>query len=200
MLTPRQQAIYHFIVRFRDENGCSPSIPEIQREFAIRSPNGVAGHLKALIRKGMLRTSSRGSRSIDLAETQSVVNLPLYGSIAAGFPDFISAAAPDGSIRIDDLSLGFHPKPGTFALKVRGDSMIGAGILDGDVVVIEPSGNPLDGQIVAALIDGECTLKRLIHVKNRWYLRADNPAYPQLHPRSSLLIQGIARAVLRRLS
>ena len=199
MVTARQQAIYQFIVRFREENGCSPSIPEIQKEFAIRSPNGVAGHLKALIRKGMLRRSERGSRRIDLAEAQAVRSLPIFGSIAAGFPDFISTASPDGAIKIDELTLGFEPKPGTFALKVRGDSMRGAGIFDGDYVVIEPGGSTSEGQIVAALIDGECTLKRLVRVAGRWFLQAENPAFPELHPRSDLLIQGVMRTLVRRI-
>jgi repressor LexA len=199
MLTPRQNAIYAFFVRFREENGCSPTIPEIQREFSIRSPNGVAGHLKALVRKGVLRRADRGSRQLDLAEFGAVRSVPIYGSIAAGFPGFQSAASPEGAIRIDELTLGFQPKAGSFALQVRGDSMTGAAILDGDYVVIEPSHSPAAGNIVAALIDGQCTLKRLVRVKGRWYLQAENPAYPRLQPRADLLIQGIVRAMIRRL-
>jgi SOS-response transcriptional repressor LexA len=75
-----------------------------------------------------------------------------------------------------------------------------AGILDGDMVVIEPAPNPRENQIVAALIDGECTLKRLVRVKGRWFLKAENAAYPELHPRADLVIQGAVRTVIRRLN
>ncbi|MBI4892567.1 MAG: umuDC operon-like protein [Acidobacteria bacterium] len=74
-----------------------------------------------------------------------------------------------------------------------------AGILNGDSVVIEPNPSPRVGQIVAALIDGECTLKRLVKLRNNWFLKAENPAYPELHPRADLVIQGVVRTVVRRL-
>ena len=74
-----------------------------------------------------------------------------------------------------------------------------AGILDGDLVVIEPTPSPRAGQIVVALIDGESTLKRLVRVKGSWFLKAENPAYPELHPRADLVIQGAVRTVIRRL-
>jgi repressor LexA len=202
MLTSRQQAILDFILRFRRQNGCSPSIPEIQRAFAIRSPNGVAGHIRALVRKGVLRRANRGSRQLDPVGEDNlgnILSLPVYGQIAAGKPDLIPAASADGTVRMDHFTLGFEPKPGTFALKVRGDSMKDAGILEGDLVVVEPSPAPAANQIVAALIDGECTLKRLLRVKGKWFLKAENSAYPELHPRSDLVIQGVVRAVVRRL-
>ncbi|MBM3814846.1 MAG: repressor LexA [Acidimicrobiia bacterium] len=203
MLTGRQQAIFDFILQFRKENGCSPSIPEIQRAFRIRSPNGVAGHLRALLKKGVLRRANRGSRQLDPVEPEGagpIISLPLLGPIAAGMPDLVPPASAGGIVRIDELTLGFDPKPGTFALRVRGDSMKDAGILEGDLVVVEPTPAPAANQVVAALIDGECTLKRLVRVKGRWFLKAENAAYPELHPRSDLVIQGVVRAVIRRLA
>lgn len=201
MLTERQKEIYDFILAFRREHGCSPSIPELQKAFDIRSPNGIAGHLNALITKGVLRRSERGSRNIDpVGETAAPVHaLPVYGSIAAGMPEMITSEGPEGTLRVDELTLGFHPKPGCFALKVRGDSMKHAGIFHGDTVVVEPNASPRENQIVAALIDGESTLKRLVRVKGRFFLKAENPAYPELHPRADLVIQGVVRAVIRRL-
>jgi SOS-response transcriptional repressor LexA len=74
-----------------------------------------------------------------------------------------------------------------------------AGIFNGDTVVVEPNASPRENQIVVALIDGESTLKRLVRVKGRYFLKADNPAFPELHPRADLVIQGIVRAVIRRL-
>ncbi len=202
-LTARQQEIYDFILAYRRENGCSPSIPEIQRHFGIRSPNGVAGHLHALEAKGAIRLSNRGSRRIDVpAETPPaarMLSLPVFGAIPAGPPQAVPAGQAEGEAWLDEALLGFRPKPGAFVLRVRGDSMKDAGILEGDLVVVEPNPEPRAGQIVAALIDGESTLKRLVKVRGAWYLKAENPAYPELHPRADLVIQGVVRAVIRRL-
>lgn len=201
-LTARQQEIYDYILAYRRENGCSPSIPEIQRHFGIRSPNGVAGHLHALEAKGAIRLSSRGSRRIDVpadpAPAARVTALPVFGAIPAGPPQAVQAAS-EGDAWLDETLLGFRPKPGSFLLKVRGDSMKDAGILDGDLVLVEPNPAPRAGQIVAALIDGESTLKRLVKLRGAWFLKAENPAYAELHPRADLVIQGVVRTVIRRL-
>ena len=104
MLTERQREIYDFILAFRRDNGCSPSIPELQKAFEIRSPNGIAGHLNALITKGMLRRSERGSRNIDpVSDTAAaqVHALPVYGSIAAGMPEMISSEGDRKSTRLN---------------------------------------------------------------------------------------------------
>jgi len=204
MLTSRQQSILDFILEFRRRHGCSPSIPEIQKAFGIRSPNGVAGHLLALEAKGVIRRARRGSRQIDVTGPLDAVkslsfDLPLFGRVPAGPPDSFAAAPPEGCVTVDETSLGFHPKEGCFALKVRGDSMRDAGILDGDMVVVEPTPSPRANQIVVALIDGDSTLKRLVRVKGKWFLKAENAAYPELYPRSDLVIQGVVRTVIRRL-
>lgn len=203
-LTARQQEIYNYILAYRRENGCSPSIPEIQRHFGIRSPNGVAGHLHALEAKGVIRLSSRGSRRVDVpadpALEARVTPLPVFGAIPAGPPQSVAPAMAEGDAWLDETLLGFRPRPGSFLLKVRGDSMKDAGILDGDLVLVEPDPAPRAGQIVAALIDGESTLKRLVKVRGAWFLKAENPAYPELHPRADLVIQGVVRTVIRRLN
>lgn len=202
-LTERQQKIYDFILAYRRKNGCSPSIPEIQRHFGIRSPNGVAGHLRALAAKGVIRLSDRGSRRIDVPADPApprVVALPVVGLVPAGPPQPVQGAEPAAADAwLDEEILGFRPRPGSFVLKVRGDSMKDAGILDGDLVLVEPNPEPRAGQIVVALIDGESTLKRLVKMRGAWYLKADNPAYPELHPRADLVIQGVVRTVIRRL-
>lgn len=202
-LTRRQSEILDFILAFRRENGCSPSIPEIQRQFGIRSPNGVAGHLHALESKGRIRRAARGSRMIDVVgrpegESRALHELPLAGSIAAGNPQ-VESETTETAGSFDEQILGFRPKPGCFVLKVRGDSMRDAGILNGDMVVVEPTPSPRPNQIVAALIDGESTLKRLVRVKGRWYLKAENPSFPEIFPREDLVIQGVVRTVIRRL-
>jgi repressor LexA len=205
MLTARQQSILDFIMDFRRRHGCSPSIPELQRAFGIRSPNGVAGHLNALETKGFIRRAKRGSRQIDVtgplgALRSDSYDLPMFGRVPAGNPEAFAAAAPEGCLTVDEGTLGFRPKSGCFGLRVRGDSMKDAGILDGDIVVVEPTPSPRAGQIVVALIDGESTLKRLVRLKGRWYLKAENPSYPELHPRADLVIQGAVRTVIRTLA
>jgi repressor LexA len=200
MLTERQQAIFDFIREFRRSQGCSPSIPEIQKQFDIRSPNGVAGHLTALESKGYIRRGDRGSRQIDIAASHTsapLAELPMIGAIAAGYPEPANSRS-ETFLSVDEATLGFRPKDGCFALRVRGDSMKDASILDGDIVIVEPTPNPRENQIVAALIDGDCTLKRLVRLRGTWFLKAENPNYPELHPRSDLVIQGIVRTVIRR--
>ncbi len=204
MLTARQKSIFDYILEFRRRHGCSPSIPEIQKAFGIRSPNGVAGHLRALEAKGMIRRARRGSRQFDIAGPLEAVkshcyDLPLFGRVPAGWPDSFQEIRPEGCVTLDERSLGFRPRDGCFTLKVRGDSMKDAGILDGDLVAVEPSHSPRTGQIVVALIDGESTLKRLVRVRGRWYLKAENAAYPELYPRTDLVIQGVVRTVIRKL-
>lgn len=204
MLTERQREIYQYIVGYRRDNGCSPSIPEIQRHFGIRSPNGVAGHLHALEAKGVIRRADRGSRQVEpilagQVERRPLFDLPVFGAIPAGPPQDVRDSRAEACVTVDEDTLGFKPQEGCFVLKVRGESMRDAGILNGDYVVIQPTPNPRVNQIVAALIDGESTLKRLVRAKSGWFLKAENPAYPQLIPRADLVIQGIVRTVIRKL-
>lgn len=202
--TTRQQEILDFLVEFEREQGCTPSIPEIQRAFGIRSPNGVAGHLKALAKKGWIRRADRGSRTVELlgpgqARRGPLYDLPIYGAIPAGRPGEDGQESPERSVSIDEATLGFRPPAGSYVLRVRGDSMEGAGILDGDLVVIQPQRDPRPGQIVAALVDGQTTLKRLVRSNGKVLLRAENSKYAPITPRTSLEIQGVARALIRTL-
>jgi repressor LexA len=203
MLTDRQRSILDYIMEYRREQGCSPSIPEMQRHFGIRSPNGIAGHLRALEAKGYVRRSDRGSRRIDVVHPLDsmrapVAEIPLFGSIPAGSPQEIAAHQPEGCVAVDQSTLGFRPGPASFALRVRGDSMKDVGILDGDIVIADASREPKPNQIVVALIDGENTLKRLVRVDGNYFLKAENPAYPDLTPRADLQIQGVVRTVIRQ--
>jgi repressor LexA len=203
MLTERQQSILDYIMEFRREHGCSPSIPEMQRHFGIRSPNGIVGHLQALEAKGVIRRGERGSRQIDVVDPLEelrgpVAAIPLFGSIPAGSPSSIAEQRPDGCVAVDEATLGFRPGEGCFALRVRGESMRDAGILDGDLVIADARQNPQNRQIVVALIDGESTLKRLVRMNGKHFLKAENPAYPELVPRADLQIQGVVRTVIRR--
>jgi repressor LexA len=126
-----------------------------------------------------------------------VMDIPLFGSIPAGLPQAREQEA-EGCVSVDIESIGFKPTRNSFALRVTGDSMIGRHILDGDVVLLEHGPEPRNGQVVAALIDGESTLKTFVVKGGKPYLRAENPKYPDLIPAQELMIQGVFKALIRK--
>lgn len=201
-LTPRQQQIVDFIADFQTREGCSPSFDEIGRRFRFRSPNAVAGHLRLLSRKGVIDWKPGKARSLRLANRtptvgRTVVEIPLFGTIAAGFGDDGEQEA-DGCVPVAVDSLAFKPTRHTFALRVKGDSMIGKHICDGDVVILEHGPEPLPGQVVAALIDRKSTLKTYLIRNRKPFLKAENPKYPEFLPAEELVIQGVFRALIRQ--
>jgi len=198
MLTERQQQILDFIRDRQETTGCTPSTREIQEHFRFSSQNAVMDHLRALERKGALERPPGKARSLILKSTASrspIIDIPLYGMIPAGMPaDQEQEAGKCISIDMDTIRL---PKGArVFALKVRGDSMVNAGIFENDTVVLEFK-EPRSNDIVAALIDGETTLKRYIVQRGNPFLRAENPKYPDLIPARELVIQGVMVALFR---
>jgi repressor LexA len=201
-LTQRQQQIVDFIERSRREDDVSPSFREIAEHFGFQSVGTVVGHVRALRRKGVLPHAPRQARSLHVQSPltrlrQRLADIPLFGSIPAGFAQDRQQQA-QGCISLDIETLGFKPTPRTFALEVRGDSMIGKCILDGDIVVLEHGLTPRSGDVVAALIDNESTLKTLVIEGGKPYLRAENPRYPKLVPASELVVQGVMIALVRK--
>lgn len=196
-LTPRQQATLDFITSHRRRHGISPSLRDIQRHFRHASPNAAAKHIAALRRKGALAPSKGLARALapSRAHEPRLAAIPIFGTIPAGNP-LLETEHRDGCVHVDIDSLGIPKNARTFALRVRGDSMTGAHILDGDIVILELK-PPSHGRIVAALIDGESTLKTYLVRRGRPYLRAENPAYPDLVPARELVIQGVMTALLR---
>ena len=155
-LTSRQEAIYSFIRDKIVHRGYGPTVREIGAEFGIKSPNGVMCHLKALEKKGLIIREQNMSRAIQLTDppNRSSAQIPLLGQIAAGSPTLAVEQQ-----EYADFSHLFD-NPDLFGLKVRGDSMIEAHISDGDLAVIRKQSTARDGDIVAALVDGEeATLK-----------------------------------------
>ncbi|MGF1453115.1 MAG: transcriptional repressor LexA [Opitutales bacterium] len=205
-LTTRQEEILSFIQGHHRREAYWPSIREIQESFGFRSTNAVIGHLRALERKGFISRVPGQARAYRMspafeapANSGDVIDVPIYGAIAAGYPDGVETAGEIGRLQLDISTSGLRSVGNAFALKVRGESMIDAGIFDGDLVIVEP-GEPMNGDIVAALIDNETTLKRyIIRTGCDPYLKAENPDYPSLFPVSELFIQGIVRTVVRRL-
>jgi repressor LexA len=201
--TTRQQQILEFIQSTQAKSGTTPSRREIAEHFGFKSITAANDHINALCKKGLLKSTGL-ARTLQVVSSfeqlrEPIVDIPLYGSIPAGFAEEKRQEA-DGCISIDIGTLGFKPTSNTFALRVRGDSMIERQIFNGDIVVVEHGQNPKNGDIVAALIDGESTLKTLIVRNGNPYLKAGNPRYPDLIPARELVIQGVAKYVLRNLS
>jgi repressor LexA len=175
-LTPRQKEIYDFLLKTIREKGYAPSIPEIGSRFAIASTNGVSDHLKALERKGYIRRV--GKRAIEVLTAlgrpafTATREIAILGRVPAGKP-FLSEENVENLLTIpSDMGSGK-----LFALQVKGDSMIGAGILEGDRVIVKQQGTAENGEIVCALIDGEATLKRFYKKDSVITLKAENEKY-----------------------
>lgn len=201
-LTDRQREVRDFIEAHQLAGKPCPTHREMTRHFRFRSTRAVADHLEALVRKGAVVREAGRARSLRVVSPgrpprQPVADIPLYGSIPAGFAEDRRQEA-SGCVSIDVATLGFKPTPRTFALETRGDSMIGKCILDGDIVVLEHGLTPRTGDVVAALIDNESTLKTFVVEKGKAYLRAENPKYPRLIPAQELVIQGVMVALVRR--
>ena len=198
-LTNRQQELLDFLHQSHRETGVMPSTREIQAHFGFASQTAAMSHLRALERKGVIKRLAGKARAVvfpEELEREEIMDIPLYGSIAAGMAQDVQPEK-DGCVSIDVASVGLKPSTRVFALRVRGDSMIDAHICDGDTVVLEMR-EPLNGDVVAALIDGETTLKRYIVERGTPYLQAENEMYPDLIPLRELVIQGVMVALVRK--
>ena len=201
-LTERQAEILAFVQSRQRTEGMSPTLDEICTHFGFHSPNAAREHLRLIQKKGYIERATGKPRAIRVARRASsrdtgVVRVPLLGHVRAGEP---STAVEDV---VDVLSLPRKQFPGKrlFALRVHGESMIGAGILDGDVVVLDAERDPVDGSIAAVVLDEEATLKRLHPWKGGLRLVAENPAFPDrnipLARLASIRIAGIFVGLIR---
>jgi repressor LexA len=186
--TDKGEKILDFIRDFTAENGFAPSVREIGAAVGLRSTASVTYHLRQLQDKGLLQGA--GSKGVKRAvvSTQKAGHIPVVGVVTAGLP-ILAVENLEGTMVWDwDSSC--------FALRVRGESMIGAGILDGDKVVIRPQPNADDRQIVVARIGDEATVKRLHRKNGQIWLLPENDAYPPIDGREAEII-GIVKAVVR---
>lgn len=200
-LTTVQEQVFNFI-REQLAAGTAPTVREIAGHFGWNSKRAAEKHVNALATKGWLLVEAGKARSLRLAEgvrpgREGVFELPVFGNIPAGFGDPREQEAEE-FVPVTVESIGFKPGRSTFALRVNGDSMIGAHICHGDIVVLEHGKEPRSGEIVAALIDGKNTLKRYVVKGRKQYLKAENPAYPDLIPSEELVIQGVFMALIRK--
>jgi repressor LexA len=198
-LTDRQQQVLGFIEQEQASSGMVPSTREIQAHFGFASQTAAINHLRALEKKGVIQRQAGKARAVAVVSTlrrETILDVPIYGQIAAGMAE-MQDQEDEGMVSLDVASAGISKGSKVFALKVRGDSMIGAGIHEGDLVVLEHR-EPRSGDVVAALIDGETTLKRFVVTHGRPYLKAENPEFPNLLPTRELIVQGVMATLIRK--
>jgi repressor LexA len=182
-LTDRQEEILRFIQQFRDENGYPPTLREIGRKFNIVSTFGVKRHLEALEKKGYLNIESNASRGISLQPSDefpqferndNFAKVPIIGRVAAGSP-ITAIENVEGSLIIDPSFM--KSTDNCFALRVKGDSMINAGIFEGDLVVVLPKNEAANGETIVAMLEDEVTVKTFENKNNKVRLIPENDNY-----------------------
>src|SRR3981189_590956 len=198
MLTARQKNILDFNQNEQREKGITPSTREIQNHFGFASQTSVMQYISTLARKGFLDRHARKARAlVTPVQKVRITDIPIYGQIPAGMAT-LTEQTIEGHVSLDMRSVNASKNGRTFALRVRGDSMIDAHIVDGDIVILEDRKDVQSGDIVAALIDGETTLKRYVVERGRPYLKAENSRYPNLTPARELRIQGVMVSLVRK--
>ena len=198
-ITDRQKEVLTFIANFTEENVYPPTVREISEHFKI-SIRAVQDHICALQKKGYLSTEQKRSRSIrvlvdERQKTQKVFvdKVPLIGKVAAGKPLFCEENL-DGYVNLAEPFI--HPGKSYFALRVRGTSMIDAGILEGDLAVIEQASTAIDGQIVVAVLEDAITLKRYYKEATRVRLQPENSAFQAIYCQDVRIV-GVLSSIVR---
>jgi repressor LexA len=195
-LTPKQKRVFDYIRDFTEAQGYAPSQQEIAARFGFRSLGTVQNYLVRLEEQGFLRRSWNAKRALEVVDRGSASpDVPLVGRVAAGRP--IEAVAQDERLEVPSWTLG---KGEHFALLVKGNSMVGDGILDGDYIVVRRQADAANGQTVVALVDGEATVKRFFRRADGIELQPANPTMTpiRVEPGQDFLIHGLVVAVIRR--
>ena len=207
-LTDRQAEIYEYIKKYSKENHMPPTVREIGNHFEISSTNGVRSILAALIKKGYINRSPRLSRGLEIISNGSdsqepvannTIEIPIVGRVAAGQP-ILAVQNLEGTVTIDRDVLACRSD--VFALRVKGDSMINAGIFDGDLIFARQQKSAEQGEIVVAQIDNEATVKYYHPSSDHIELRAANPKYRPIivNNRKDFSIAGRVIGVMRRVN
>ena len=198
-ITDRQKEVLTFISAYTEENSYPPTVRDISNHFGI-SLRAVQDHILALQKKGYLSQSQKKARSIrvlsdcrDKEPETFIGKVPLLGTVAAGKP-LLSEENLDGYVNLTEPFV--RPGKSYFALRVRGQSMINAGILDGDLAVVEQSSTAQDGQIIVAVIDDAITLKRYYKESERIRLQPENPQFQAIYC-TDVRIVGILSNIVR---
>jgi repressor LexA len=203
-LTARQAEVLDFLHEFQRKEKIVPTYREIADKFGFKSTKAAADHVYALEKKGYLRRHSGRSRGIELLTIEPLsapqaIGVPILGDIPAGFPE-LKAEDRNGTLAVDPAMLDGIAHHRLFALQVKGDSMEERGIYEGDWVIADAEAIPREKDIVVALIDGKNTLKTLAKQKGSFFLKAESPNHQDWIPVNELVIQGVARVILRRIS
>ena len=183
----KAELIMDYVNQFVQENGYSPSVREIGEAVGLRSTASVSYHLQALQEKGLLQAPGAKGRKRALVTGARFGQIPVVGVVTAGLP-ILAVENQEGTLSWNE--------PGCFALRVRGDSMINAGILPGDLVVVRPQSTADDGQIVVARLEDEATVKRLSRRSGQVWLLPENENYAPIDGTNAELI-GVVRGVVR---
>lgn len=201
-LTNRQKQILELIAQHIVKRGYPPSYQELADYLNIKSKYAILKHIDALVAKGYLEkdSSARGLRIIDSEYAPSGVNeinVPLVGRVAAGFP----ILAQENVERYITIPRAMIKSEGRyFALKIRGDSMINAGIFEDDMVIVNSTNSANNKDIVVALLHDEVTVKRLMREANQTFLKAENPDYDDIYPEGEWSIQGKVVGLVREIN
>src|SRR6202162_2300410 len=197
-LTERQEKILDYIRRITRDRSYPPSVREIGEAVGLSSSSTVHNHLNQLERRGLIKRDPSKSRTVQLVQDADVdmkrrtaTSIPVIGSVAAGAPILAEQNIEDHVLLSPDMA-----QEGNFLLHVRGDSMINAGILDGDLVLVRPQQEASNGAIVVALVDGDATVKRFERGNGHVKLIAENPAYEPIVTTNVSLV-GVVRGVIR---
>lgn len=199
-ITPHQRTVLNYITEFQAKRGYSPSLADLAVAFGVSSKNSIAKVVNTLVAQKHLEKDPKGRIKI-VAQTMGsdapmAMVLPLFGPIAAGFAAPVEEHAEE-QITIENYLV--KDRASTFLLRVKGDSMIGAGIYEGDLVVVDRSRQPKEGDIVVGVLDSEFTLKRLKRDKGKYYLQAENPDYPDLFALEELKVAGVMVGLMRKM-
>ena len=190
-LTPHQRTVLTYIGEFQHKRGYSPSLSDLALAFGVRSKNAIAKVVNVLVREGHLDKDPKGRiKIIEMTEPEDFpqpMTLPLFGPISAGFAAPVEEQAEE-LVKLDDYLV--RDQASTFLLRVKGDSMIEAGIFEGDLVIVERGRTPKVGDIVVGVLDREFTLKRLKKEKGKYYLQAENADYPDMYALEELEVAG----------
>ena len=186
--TDKAQRILDFVNQFLQENGFAPSVREIGEAVGLRSTSSVSYHLQQLQERGLLNAPGAKGKSRAIVTTQRPGQIPVIGVVTAGVP-ILAVENQEGTMSWDG-------DPSCFALRVRGDSMINAGILNGDKLVVKPQRIADDGQIVVAMLEDEATVKRLRRRNGQIWLMPENPDYDPIDGTNAQII-GLVKAVVR---
>ena len=203
VLTERQEAVLKFIGEYQMAYGRSPTLREMREHFGVSSDNGILKHLKALEEKGFIEKDDtpRGIKLLasikEKLDAPMATKLPVLGFIPAGGPVLTEEYIETWMNVGEDLAKN---NKDYFLLRVTGNSMIEAGIFEGDLVVVDGKTEPKNGDVVVALVDNHNTLMLFIKKDGKIYLKAENKDYKDIYPENELMVQGVVTALVRKYS